>query len=42
MGVGTLAYLVAWFIYFLINGIYVSIIFIVPLKLFGFFDNVQS
>lgn len=39
MGMNPIAYQSAWFLYFLINGFYVSLVFILPLYGFGFFSD---
>ena len=39
MGLNPYAHFLGWIIYFLINGIYVSVVFIFPLKFLGLFDT---
>lgn len=39
MGLNTYAHFIGWLIYFLVNGVYVSVVFMFPLKFLGLFDN---
>lgn len=42
MGLNPYAHFTGWIIYFLVNGLYVSLVFIFPLKFLGVFDHIVT